>query len=114
MQDNAQQPFFGYQVQPGDTLRSVADRFGVSVASLASASGLLEPDLLRVGEVLTIPRERGWLYRVQAGESLASIATRTGVPEDMLRRLSRLTGSEVQAGDVLLVPEAGSAMLAFK
>src|SRR5690606_12886313 len=51
--------FRAYTVQPGDTLRSVADRFGVSAASIARESGLANPDTLPVGHVLTIPTQPG-------------------------------------------------------
>src|SRR5207244_12305945 len=72
-------PFRAYAVQPGDTVKFVAQMYGVSPASISQASGLQNPDLLRVGQVLTIPAQPGWLYRVQPGESLDQIAARTGV-----------------------------------
>lgn len=46
-----------YTVQPGDTLRSIAEQFGVSVEALLDANNLTpaEADALRVGQELIIP-----------------------------------------------------------
>ncbi len=48
-----------YQVAPGDTLSSIAVRFGVSSGSISGANGLLNPDRLSVGAQLTIPGASG-------------------------------------------------------
>ncbi len=44
-----------YVVRPGDTLASIAYRYGVSVASIAAANGIVNPSLIYVGQVLAIP-----------------------------------------------------------
>ncbi len=44
-----------YVVQPGDSLALIAGRYGVTVQALSEANGILNPDLLEVGQVLTIP-----------------------------------------------------------
>lgn len=44
-----------YEVQSGDTLSQIADRFGVTVVAIAGASRLDDPDFLEVGQELTIP-----------------------------------------------------------
>lgn len=45
-----------YQVQPGDTLTSIAKKLGYgNPLILARANGLKNPDLLRPGQVLTLP-----------------------------------------------------------
>ncbi|MCL6622527.1 MAG: septal ring lytic transglycosylase RlpA family protein [Syntrophobacterales bacterium] len=45
-----------YQVQPGDTLTSIARKLGYgSPLVLARANGLTNPDFLRPGQVLTLP-----------------------------------------------------------
>src|SRR5207237_7322590 len=98
-------PFQAYRVQPGDTVRVIAQAFGVSSASIAQASGLRNADQLRVGQVLTIPNQTGWLYRIQPGDTLNQIASRTGVPTEIIVSASMLSGELVQAGDVILIPE---------
>lgn len=44
-----------YQVQAGDTLSGISRQFGVSIAALAEANGLTDPDLIVIGQTLTIP-----------------------------------------------------------
>jgi LysM repeat protein len=46
-----------YVVAPGDTLLSIADRFGLSVSTLMEANNLKSPDFLQAGQILMIPGE---------------------------------------------------------
>jgi LysM repeat protein len=48
-----------YVVQPGDTLGSIARRFNTTVAAIASANGIVNPNLIFVGQVLVIPTGSG-------------------------------------------------------
>jgi murein DD-endopeptidase MepM/ murein hydrolase activator NlpD len=44
-----------YEVQPGDTLFGIAARFGFSVEELTQVNGILDADMLLVGQVLILP-----------------------------------------------------------
>ncbi|MBI2911446.1 MAG: LysM peptidoglycan-binding domain-containing protein, partial [Chloroflexi bacterium] len=44
-----------YEVQPGDTLHGLARRWQSSIAAIADANGLGNPDLIHVGQRLLIP-----------------------------------------------------------
>ena len=48
-----------YTVRSGDTLSVIARRHGVSMAALAQANNLANPNALRIGQVLTIPSTAG-------------------------------------------------------
>jgi LysM repeat protein len=97
-----------YTVQPGDTLNQVASQFGVSGDTIVRTSGLQDPNLLQPGQVLTIPRESGWLYRVQPGETLEMIALRFGVMVSDVVSANSLVTSVVHAGDLLFIPSRGT------
>ncbi len=63
-----------YVVQQGDTIQSIADRFGVSVEKLIQDNGLTAPDQLVVGQsiVIAYPQQN---YMVKEGDTLVDIAT---------------------------------------
>lgn len=44
-----------YVVQPGDTLSNIAQRFGTTVEAIVRANNITNPNLIYVGQVLTIP-----------------------------------------------------------
>lgn len=44
-----------YTVQAGDTLSSIAARYGVTVNAICQANGIEDPNLISVGQVLSIP-----------------------------------------------------------
>ncbi len=44
-----------YTVKRGDTLSSIAIRFNTTVAALAAANGIANPNLIQVGQVLVLP-----------------------------------------------------------
>lgn len=44
-----------YTVNPGDTLNTIARRFGTSAASLAGTNGMSDPNLIYVGQVIAVP-----------------------------------------------------------
>lgn len=48
-----------YRVQPGDTLWSVAQRFGVSYEALQRANAIMDPRGLKPGQLLWLPRDAG-------------------------------------------------------
>jgi LysM repeat protein len=48
-----------YVVERGDTLFSIGQRFGVTVAEIVAANDLLDPDRLNVGDELIIPQPAG-------------------------------------------------------
>jgi len=60
-----------YSVQPGDTLTSIAARYGVTPYALNMANRILNPDLIAIGWRLTIPS--GWgVYAPSAARSTIS------------------------------------------
>ncbi|MEQ1753620.1 MAG: M23 family metallopeptidase [Micropepsaceae bacterium] len=48
-----------YQVQPGDTLSSIARNFGVPAESIAGANNLYDRDMLRPGQRIVVPKASG-------------------------------------------------------
>ncbi len=75
-----------YIVRAGDTLYSIAARYGTTVEAIQSANGIVNPSLIKVGQRLIIPGggttstpiTGGTTYVVQADDTLYSIAARFG------------------------------------
>lgn len=64
-------------VQPGDTLRGIADRTGSGSEAIARANGLAPPFVIQPGQRLQIPAGR--YHPVRAGETGIAIARAYGV-----------------------------------
>lgn len=100
-----------YAVKRGDSLASIAQRYGVSTASLKTTNRL-SSNTIRAGQRLRIPKsgepieEETTTYVVQQGDTLTAIANRYGVSVVKLKRLNRLTSNALKPGDRLEIPES--------
>lgn len=95
-----------YVVEAGDTLRSVAERSGVSVATIVGANGLPDPDLIEIGQELVILPASGVLHNLNPGETISQVAARYGVDAFEIARVNQV-GPAVEApvlGQKLVVP----------
>jgi LysM repeat protein len=106
-------PGFYYTVQRGDTLYSIARRYGTTVTAIAQANGILNPAYISVGQVLLIPTEPAWpsppptggYYTVQRGDNLYRIALRFGTTYWAVAVANNLPNpNNIYAGQRLLIP----------
>lgn len=96
-----------YVVKPGDSLSVIARDHGVTTAELASANGISNLHLIRVGQRLAIP---GKVYQVRPGDSLSVIAARTGVSLRALIDANGITNPNlIRVGQELRLPSGGVA-----
>ena len=98
-----------YEVQPGDSVWAIAQKFDLNPKTVEWANGLeLNPDLLRVGQKLIIPPVDGVVHVVEPGETLAQIARKYKVkPEDIVNFEPNGLASvndPLPANKVLIVP----------
>ena len=94
-----------YVVKSGDSLYSIARRYGVTVDALKSANGKTS-NLLSIGEVLVIPTNTNTTrtYTVKSGDSLWKIATTYGVSVNALKTANGLTSDLLSIGQILIIP----------
>ena len=94
-----------YIVQSGDSLYSIAKRYGITARELQTYNNL-PSSLLSIGQVLLIPSSNNnyTTYYVQRGDSLYSIASRYNTTVDEIRRLNNLTTNLLSIGQELLIP----------
>jgi len=96
-----------YRVRPGDTLASLARRFGLSPLELVSANPSLESlDQLVVGSVLYIPKgAKGLLMALPEGETLVDLARRFGLsPLEVAKANGLEDPTALRPGDLVLLP----------
>jgi murein DD-endopeptidase MepM/ murein hydrolase activator NlpD len=68
-----------YEVQPGDTVSTIADKFGISQDSVLWANDMEKSSTLKVGQVLRILPVTGVVHTVKKGETIYSIAKKYGL-----------------------------------
>ena len=96
-------PSSTYVVQPGDTLRGVAERVGAAAEAIADANALSAPFTLRPGQRLTIPGGR--YHFVRPGQSGIAIARAYGVKwADIVTANNLAEPYLLRAGRRVLIP----------
>lgn len=121
-----------HRVQRGDTLGSIASKAGTSIASLVALNGIKNPNLIRIGQVLSLPAAAGGSsapsappaaataakapaggatrHVVRSGETISGIATRYAISQAQLIAANGLTDGRVYVGQRLaLVPSNNAA-----
>lgn len=100
-----------YIVQAGDTLGTIAQRFGVSLDELIKVNNIANANSISVGMNLKIPGLNGiqgtlTTQPVPLGETFASLATRYQISQNTLAKLNRITNpQEIFAGAALILPQ---------
>lgn len=90
-----------YTVKKGDSLYSIASKFGISVNELYAYNNL-KNTTLQIGQVLLIPSKN--TYIVKAGDTLYGISNQFGVSAKDLANYNNLSNSTIQVGQVLKIP----------
>lgn len=116
-----------HEVEPKETLYSLAKRYGVSVEEIQAANPKLQ--VLKIGDLVRIPykKYRPVLYSaqrdtlkgvkkhtVQAGETLYRISKQYGVEVEDIKRWNQLADNSIYAGQVLIVSDPRQTTYASK
>ncbi len=106
-------------VRSGETLSEIADRYGISLSRLMQANGISDPDLVVVGQRISIPGRGGTTapsgsarssqpmapYTVKSGETLSEIAARFNTSTERLMQANGISDPDlVMSGTRLQVP----------
>ena len=101
-----------YIVSKGDTLWSIARKFGVSVNEIKEANNL-SSNALSIGQSLFIPNQEdkdetitsGITYKVVSGDTLYSIARKYNTTVNKIKELNNLTNNNLSVGKLLKITE---------
>jgi len=102
-----------YTVVSGDTLYSIADRYGTTVDAIKQDNNLTS-NILNIGQTLSIPaggglvptQKTGTSYTVVSGDTLYSIADRNGTSVDAIKQANKLTSNNLSIGQTLTIPSS--------
>ena len=104
----AHQPIEHYVVQAGDTLWAIAQRYGVTLEQLVLENRITNPNLIYLGQVLTIsPRGEApaRTYTVRTGDTLWAISRRFGVTVSQLAEENHIANpNRIYTGQILRIP----------
>lgn len=94
-----------YIVESGDTISTIASRFGLSINTLLWANNLSVRSTLKLGQELTILPVSGVLHTVKSGDTLSKISSTYGVEQAEILAYNNLSSDEaLSIGDKLIVP----------
>ncbi len=134
-----QEDTVSYTVKKGDTLSVIAKARGLRVADIVALNNIKNPNLLRVGQVLTLPASDAVgiakvspehhaathkkhikksldippgssTYIVKKGDSLSVIAYNAGINISDLKAANGLTGDKIFVNQKLIIPGANSSV----
>ena len=93
-------------VKSGDTLTSIAKKFGVNVNDLAKDNDIKKGQTLRLGQKINGPSSEQKAYVVQTGDTMFAIAKRFNVTASALAEENDLsTGAAIKKGQRLKLPD---------
>jgi murein DD-endopeptidase MepM/ murein hydrolase activator NlpD len=99
-----------YTVQEGDTLSTVAEKFGISTDTVRWENNLSEKDTIKVGQVLKILPVTGLSHKVQKGDTIYSIGKKYDSSEQAVVDFPYNTfvndeTFELAIGQIVIVPD---------
>ena len=98
-----------HRVKKGETLLSIARRYGISYRELVRLNGISNPNRLAVGQKLSIPTTENFVasetrHIIKKGETLYSIARKYGTSVGSLKQTNRIqNANKLNVGQLLIV-----------
>ena len=112
-----------YTVKPGDTLYSIANKFGISVNELQSINNL-STSLLSIGQVLNIKPSMSNIpkdnidenaeYIVKNGDTLYAISNKFKIPVDKLKDINNLNSNFLSVGQIIKLKDDNNNVYVVK
>jgi len=101
-----------YNVEEGDTVNSIAVKFGLDADSVIASNDIDDPNALGIGEELLVPPVSGLLHRVASGDVLNELALIYGVTPQVVVEYNGITDADTLRIDDLLVIPGGKVQMA--
>jgi murein DD-endopeptidase MepM/ murein hydrolase activator NlpD len=95
-----------HTVESGDTLSTIAQKYGLTVKTIAWENGLSNTNSLRIGQKLLVPPVDGISYKVQKGDTIEKIAKTYKVSAESVIAQNGLSDQVITRGQNLFIPGA--------
>jgi murein DD-endopeptidase MepM/ murein hydrolase activator NlpD len=95
-----------YKVKKGDSVSTIAKKFGVSIGAVISSNNIRNARRLQEGVSLRIPNIDGIPYSIKSGDSLSKISASFNVPLDVILDVNDLKSDIIKAGQTIFIPGA--------
>jgi LysM repeat protein len=94
-----------YSVAPGETLTTIAAKYGVTVSQIRwSNTNLMSTDSVNTGDQLVIPPVPGIVVTTKASDTFESLGVKYSVDPQLIIDFNRLRSSQLTAGTQIVVP----------
>lgn len=96
------------QVQAGDTVWGLSQKYGVSIQALEEQNSLdTNTDLIFIGQRLQVTKNNQKTYTIKSGDTLWDLAQHYHTTVAALQRANHLTGAMLSVGQKLTIPTTG-------
>ncbi len=93
-------------MQQGDTISTVARKFGVSQDTILWENNLTITNYIRPGQILKILPTSGIAYKIAKGDNLSKIVQKYNSDKNKIIEFNRLADeSDLQVGQIIIIPE---------
>ena len=103
---------FAYAVEPGDTLSTIAQRFGIKKETLVMENDLWNVNSLKTGMTLKILPVDGISHVVKKGDTVDKIAKKYEVKSEDIIRQNQLENGQTLLADTALIIPGGKKIVA--
>ncbi len=93
-----------YEVMSGDTLGSIAKKFGISVETILWANDLNSKSSIKVGQKLVILPVSGVSYKVRKGDTVSGLAEKFNVSERDIVDFNKTEDNKLIIGETIIIP----------
>ncbi len=94
-----------YTVKAGDTISSIASRFGLKVNTLLWSNKLSKYSIIRPGDKLTIPPEDGVIHTIKKGDTIKKIADLYQADELSIIEANDINPRALTVGTTIFIPD---------
>ncbi|MGL4388146.1 MAG: peptidoglycan DD-metalloendopeptidase family protein, partial [Brevinema sp.] len=103
--------FVFYRIRSGENISSVAEKFGLSMATVLSLNSLDNAHSISVGQKVLLATKSGIIVNLTNSETLKELTDRYGISAEETKLVNQLSSEQLSAGQMLFLPNAN---LSFK